>query len=180
MIGTDVDSTAIAGSEKNLEWFRNRYKIPKGKYHVETSDARQVSEFIAHLRQIKAITSVEGIVTEGTLGPTYGKFPNNSEIEQNFKDLAELYTASFADFSKFLSNKAKVVMCIPAYKKGQSEYIMFPSLDFATTNGYNILSAIPKEFALHMPFLRLTPRGSVIYDRKDQIVAREIVIFEKS
>jgi tRNA G10 N-methylase Trm11 len=179
MVGTDVDKLAIAGSEKNLEWFRNRYKIPKGKYHLEVSDARSVSDFIAHLRQIKAITTVDAIVTEGTLGPIYGKLPSPVEMTKNFADLEELYRDCFSDFAKFLENKAKIVMCVPAYKRGQNEYIMFPSLDFATSNGYNIVSVIQKEFSSQMPFLRLSPRGTVIYDRKDQTVAREIVIFEK-
>jgi tRNA G10 N-methylase Trm11 len=90
MVGTDVDKLAIAGSEKNLEWFRNRYKIPKGKYHLEVSDARSVSDFIAHLKQIKAITTVDAIVTEGTLGPIYGKLPSPVEMTKNFADLEEL------------------------------------------------------------------------------------------
>ncbi len=179
MIGTDIDKPAISGSEKNLEWFRNRYKIPKGKYHLETTDARSVSEFIAHLKQIKAITKVNAIVTEGTLGPMYSQFPSSNEIDKNFKDLQSLYSACFVDFAKFLEDKGKIVMCIPAYRKGQNEYVLLPNLDFATANGYNIVSVIKPEFVSHMPFLRLSPRGSVIYDRKDQIVAREILIFEK-
>ncbi len=181
MIGTDIDKFAIQGCEKNLEWFRNRYKIPKGKYHIEVSDAKNVSSFVAHLKEVKAITEIAGIVTEGTLGPLYShKFPSPAEIAENFANLEVLYAKCFEDFNKFLKSKSKIVLSVPAYKKSLTEYIMFPTLDFATKNGYNIISVIDLKVAKTLPFLRVTPRGTVIYDRKDQIVAREIVIFEKT
>ena len=181
MVGTDIDKFAIQGCEKNLEWFRNRYKVPKGKYHIEVSDAKNVSTFIKHLKEIKAITEVTGIVTEGTLGPLYShKFPSPGEISQNFANLGSLYATCFDDFNKFLQPKSKIAITIPAYKKSLTEYIMFPTLDFARVYGYNIVSVIDQKVAKTLPFLRVTPRGTVIYDRKDQIVAREIVVFEKT
>ncbi len=177
-LGTDINSVAISGSEKNLEWFRNRYKISKGKFHLEVSDAKEVSKIVQNLKKIGAFSTVDGIVTEGYLGPMYSEFPSPAEIKKNFKDLMELYTAAFQDYSKFLSKGSKVVMCLPAYKKG-IEYVQMPDLDFATKNGYNLIDLIPSNLASSLPFLKLTDRGTAIYDRKDQIVAREIIIFEK-
>lgn len=177
-LGTDINSVAISGSEKNLEWFRNRYKISKGKFHLEVSDAKEVSKIVQNLKKIGAFSTVDGIVTEGYLGPMYSEFPSPAEIKKNFKDLMELYTAAFEDYSKFLSKGSKVVMCLPAYKKG-IEYVQMPDLDFATKNGYNLIDLIPSNLASSLPFLKLTDRGTAIYDRKDQIVAREIIIFEK-
>lgn len=179
MLGSDLNPGAISGSEKNLEWFRNRYKIPKGKFHVETSDAREVSRLVENLVQIGAFKTVSGIVTEGYLGPMYTKFPPRSEIEKNFADLEALYTASFQDFLKFLPSGGKVVICLPTYKHAKG-YTGFPTLDFITKNGYTIVDLIPSILAESMPFLKLTDRKTAIYDRKDQIVAREIVIFEKN
>jgi hypothetical protein len=45
--------------------------------------------------------------------------------------------------------------------------------------GYNVVDIVPEKIAKTMPFLQITDRKTAIYDRKDQIVAREIVIFEK-
>ncbi len=180
MLGTDINSGAISGSEKNLEWFRNRYKISPGKYHLDVADAREVNILVEKLKLIGAFKEIKGIVTEGYLGPMYGKFPKMEEIEANFKELAELYKASFTEFSKFLPTGARVVLCIPAYKKGRTEYISFPSLDFITSLGYNTVDLIPAKVAKTMKFLQLTDRGTAFYDRKDQIVAREIVVFEKN
>lgn len=178
MLGSDINPAAIAGSEKNLEWFRNRYKIPKGKFHAEVADAQEVSKLVENLIKIGAFKSIAGIVTEGYLGPMYTKFPTPPEIEKNFTELTELYTKSFQDFLKFLPSNGKVVICLPAYKRGDN-YTMFPSLDFILKLGYNHIDLVPSILAESMPFLKLTERKTAIYDRKDQIVAREIVIFEK-
>lgn len=179
MLGTDINKAAIAGSEKNLEWFRNRYKIPKGKYHLETADVTKVAAIIENLKKINAFKSINGIVTEGTLGPNYSKYPKPEEIKANFKNLAELYTHAFAEFSKFLENKGKIVICLPAYKKGLTSYEMMPNLDFAGVSGYTTEDLFPENLVTKFSFLKLTPRRTVIYDRKDQIVAREIVVFKK-
>jgi tRNA G10 N-methylase Trm11 len=172
MLGSDINKFAIKGSETNLEWFRNRYKIAPGKYSVEVADATN----LAHLLGTQKISSV---VTEGTLGPVYGIYPKPGEIAKNFKDLEDLYTKCFVEFSKFIPSGGRVVLCIPAYKKTRDSYEMLPSLDFISALGYNLVDAIPANLAKKFKFLRLTERNTAIYDRKDQVVAREIVIFEK-
>ncbi len=172
MLGSDINKKAILGSEQNLEWFRNRYKISPGKYHVEVADAQKVAGLLSAQK-------INAVVTEGTLGPIYGKYPKPEEITANFSDLTKLHSACLAEFSKFLPPKGRVVMCIPAYKKTRDLYEMLPSLDFAETLGYNLLDIISPSLAKKMKFLRFTNRDTAIYDRKDQVVAREIVIFEK-
>lgn len=174
MIGSDINKVAIKGSEQNLEWFRNRYKIAPGKYGVEVCDATKVFSLIE-----KSKNKVSAIVTEGTLGPIYGIYPKPQEIEQNFKDLAILYKDSLTEFSKFLAKGSRVIMCIPAYRKGPGNYEKFPNLDFIEALGYNFIDIISPVIAKNLKFLKLTERKTAIYDRKDQVVAREIVIFEK-
>ena len=179
VLGTDINPTAIAGCEKNLEWFRNRYKIAPGKFHAEVSDARSVSMMVQKLALIGAFKQIHGIVTEGYLGPMYGTMPKPEAMKANFQELKELYQESFKEFAKFLPQGGRVVLCIPAYKSSRTDYTFFPSLDFITALGYNVIDIIPANFAKNMPFLQLTQRKTAVYDRKDQVVAREIVVFEK-
>jgi tRNA G10 N-methylase Trm11 len=156
-----------------LEWFRNRYHIPAGKYILNVSDAAEVSKLVDK-------QAISAIVTECTLGPLYSQFPKSDEIEKNFADLNKLYKESFVDFSKFLPAGARVVLCVPAYRRGRENYVTLESLDAIKNLGYNLLELVPKKVANQMKFLKLTERKTAIYDRKDQIVAREIVIFEKN
>src|SRR6185369_322411 len=95
MLGSDINKFAIKGSETNLEWFRNRYKIAPGKYSVEVADATSFAHLLASQK-------IAGIVTEGTLGPVYGQYPKPGEIEKNFANLQTLYTKAFGEFSKLL------------------------------------------------------------------------------
>lgn len=178
VLGSDISQKAILGSEKNLEWFRHRYKIPKGKYHLEVSDVKDISALVSNIVKVGAITQIKAVVTEGYLGPLYGQFPKPDEIKHNFEELKTLYTNAFQEFLKILPDKARVVICIPAYKKGK-EYTLFPSLDFIKDFGYNLVDVIPQNLLQKFSFAKVTSRGTVIYDRKDQVVAREIVIFEK-
>ncbi len=170
MLGSDINKSAIAGSETNLEWFRNRYKAPNGKYKVETADVGVVSKTFKD-------DKIAAIVTEGSLGPMYGKMPAQAEIDANFKDLTELWTKSFKEFKKILPVGARVVVCIPAYRRFNGEYVFLPTVDFITKLGYSIEDHFPQAVRDLAPFLKITERKSMIYDRKDQIVAREIITF---
>lgn len=173
MYGSDINKLAIRGSEQNLEWFRNRYKIAPGKYHLEVSDASKISALLSGHK-------ISSIVTEGTLGPIYSQYPKPEEIKKNFENLKNLYAKSLSDFLKILPPKGRIVMCIPAYKKDRNSYEQMPSLDFIADLGYNQMALIPDSLAKKMNFLKLSARKTAIYDRKDQIVTREIAIFEKN
>jgi hypothetical protein len=54
-----------------------------------------------------------------------------------------------------------------------------PNLDFAAQNGYTVVAPLSPEIKAKYKFLKVTERNTIVYDRKDQIVAREIVIFQK-
>ncbi|HYF05896.1 MAG TPA: DNA methyltransferase [Patescibacteria group bacterium] len=182
VLGSDIEKQQISDAEKNLEWFRNRYRIPNGKYHVEVMDARNVSTLIEKIIKTGAVTEVKAVVTEGTLGPPYSEFPSSVDMQRNFDDLAALYKDCLTDFAKFLPPKGRVVMCMPAYRKGRGEYVSLPQekLDFLEELGYTIKDIIPQVLSKKFKFLKLSERGTCFYDRKDQIVAREIIIFEKA
>jgi len=170
-IGSDLEEKMVQNSEKNLEWFRNRYHVAPNRYKLFTSHAAEISI-------VFPTEKVSAIVTEGTLGPIYGKLPKKPEMVANFKNLAKLYDQVFKEFKKFLAPGAKVAMCLPAYKVSQTDYEFMPSVDFATQNGYTVLDLLPAHLVEKYRFLKLTPRKSAIYDRKDQVVAREIIIFQ--
>ncbi len=170
-IGSDLEEKMVQNSEKNLEWFRNRYHVAPNRYKLFISNAAEISI-------VFPTEKVSAIVTEGTLGPIYGKLPKKSEMDTNFKNLTKLYGQVFKEFKKFLNQGAKVVISLPAYKTTQTDYEFMPNLDFATQNGYTVLDLLPKDIVEKYRFLKLTPRKSAIYDRKDQVVAREILIFQ--
>jgi tRNA G10 N-methylase Trm11 len=168
--GSDIARFGINGSEKNLEWFRNRYKVPPNKYKLEVADATKVSEAFKD-------DKFTAVVTEGTLGPIYSELPKPAEIAQNFADLEQLWEKTFTEFKKILLPGARVVICLPAYRLTERDYAPLPSIDFITDLGYDIEDHFTPQIKASMPFLKVTARGSIIYDRKEQVVAREIITF---
>jgi len=169
-VGSDLDQTAIENSEKNLEWFRNRYHVAPNRYKLFRSHAAEISVQLPNF-------PISAVVSEGTLGPIYSRIPKKSDIDNNFKNLSKLYEQVFREFKKFLPEGAKVVMCLPAYKVSHTDYESMPNLDFAYKNGYTILDPINPQIRTKYKFLKVTNRKSIVYDRKDQVVAREIFIF---
>ncbi|MBX4187303.1 MAG: hypothetical protein KW802_03560 [Candidatus Doudnabacteria bacterium] len=170
-LGSDIEQKMIENSEKNLEWFRNRYHVSPGRYKLFKSHAAEISTQIPGEK-------VAAIVTEGTLGPIYGKLPKKPEMQANFKTLAKLYEQVFKEFKKILPKDRKVVLCLPAYKTTMSDYEIMPDLDFALQNGYTAVDPLPAELTAKYRFLRVSPRKTIMYDRKDQVVAREIITFK--
>ena len=170
-IGSDLEQRMVENSEKNLEWFRNRYHVALGRYKLFTSHAAEIAS------QLPPDSKISAIVSEGTLGPIYGKLPKKSEMQENFKNLSKLYDQVFKEFKKILPEGHRIVLCLPAYKISHSDYESMPDLDFATQNGYTVVDPISPDLTAKYKFLRVTPRKSIIYDRKDQVVAREIIIF---
>ena len=169
-LGSDLDQTAIENSEKNLEWFRNRYHVAPNRYKLIRSHAAEISAALTNYK-------ISAVATEGTLGPIYTKLPKKADMQTNFKNLARLYEQVFKELKKMLPEGSRVVMCLPAYKLNQSEYEFMDNLDFAAKNGYTVLDPIPVPLKTKYRFLKVTSRNTVVYDRKDQVVAREIVIF---
>src|SRR5258708_5612508 len=108
-IGSDLEQKMIENSEKDLEWFRNRYHVAPGRYKLFKANAAEISILLPNYQ-------VAAIVTEGTLGPIYAKLPKKPEMQSNFKNLSKLYDQVFKEFKKFLAEGSKVVISWPAYK----------------------------------------------------------------
>lgn len=179
-IGTDSGEATIFLAQKNLEWLAETMKkknpqsaISKEMYRLFQADARLIAKAIP-------ADSISAIVTEGTLGPRYGRiFPTDAQIKANFSMLENLYLSAFAQFRKILKNNGRVVISFPFYALKGREQAFVPFIDKIKRLGYNVESPIKADKAKNIPLLSLTKNGTIVYSRPDQIVGREIVIFKK-
>ncbi|MDP3057786.1 MAG: DNA methyltransferase [bacterium] len=180
VIGTDSNSATIALAKQNLEWLIETMKrkdpksaISKEMYQLFQADARLIA------KPIQA-NSISAIVTEGTLGPKYGRIlPSDKQMQDNFKNLEKLYLDVFAQFKTILKKDGRVVISFPVYiiKGTRQEFI--PFLDKLVQLGYNIKRPIKADELKGIPLLALSKNGTIVYSRPDQNVGREIVIFTK-
>lgn len=172
-IGSDFDDKILEFSRKNLEWLKANYTLKNPSYELFKRDATTVSKVVAN-------NSIDAIVTEGTLGPKYSdKIPGYEEITHNFRMLELLYVAAFREFKNVLKNGSRIVITLPFYRLKDGGKAFAPFIDKLLNEGYNTIYAINDELLRKNPVIHLTDRGTILYERPDQKVGREIVIFAK-
>src|SRR3989344_308009 len=168
VVGSDISEKAVEAAEKNLLWIKNRYKLPPGHFQVVVSDVKDLQKNLPKF-------AYEAVVTEGTLGPAYTMAPDEKEIKKNFAALEKSYLPGLAAIKEVLGPGKRVVIALPAYRT-ESGYHFFDIIDKVSKLGYDVVDPLPAVLMERFDFLLVTGRRSIIYDRKDQFVSREIFI----
>lgn len=153
VVGSDINPQAVEGTKKNLNWL------------TETTEQEdKIFELDATTLTTKNFPKdVDAVVTEGYLGPIQTTFPDERTQNKIFSELERLHI----QWLKSVPKDTPVVLTIPAFRTIHGKYnrfIQFPKL--AKTLGFQITNQSSNE-------------GPLIYDRKDQFVAREIVVMKK-
>lgn len=169
VIGSDANDKQIINSKTNLEWLATKYILKYPDYKIFQCDINGI------FKKIKP-NSIDAIVTESTLGPAYDKIPQKTEVRKNFRDLEKIYFKFFQIAKLVLRKRARIVVTIPAYRIKQGQYVFAPFVDRLEKMGYSIISPLDKKFITK--HTKITSRNSIIYDRPNQFVAREVFIFE--
>ena len=169
VIGSDANGEQIAGSKENLKWLETKYILEYPDYKIFQADIKSISKKVKQ-------NSIDAIVTESTLGPVYKKVPSKIEIKHNYNLLVKMYLSFFQIAKPILRKKGRLVITIPAYKMKDNSFIVAPFIDRLEKIGYSVVSPLNKEFM--MENIKITDRNSIIYFRQNQIVAREVFVFE--
>ena len=156
VIGTDIDSRMVEFSQKNCKWLEEKFGT-NNLYRILEKDAQRIKK-----EDIKNLSpnQIDGIITEGYLGPPFSSPPSSEKQEIIFSELTQLHANWLKAAHKATPPHCKIVMCKTAYRiKDTIEH--FPNFEqIAQTAGYRIAQ-------------------TYTYDRPDQIVIRDIAILEK-
>lgn len=159
LIGSDNEADAVSGSQKNLAWFQEKFKITPHSLSIFQCDAR-------NLAQNFAADSIDVIIAEPYLGPPLTGRELSSIIQKNRDELEILYAAAFQEFAKILKPGGVVAFIFPRFQKGQNVFEI-RNLDQIKKYGFAIEP------------LSESRRGSVIYQKDIQHLAREIFVFRR-
>ncbi len=182
LMGSDRDKKAIERTRINLEWlgnFTSQMKTASFSLHLI---ACSIEELPAHMPQ----GGIHAIVTEPYLGPPRIKPLSPEEVPQMRMELSSLYRRAFASFARVLVSGGRVVMVWPVWRvAGRSvakTAVAFLDLERAAHEaGLTVID----------PFLEglrpipgaehgyLKERHSLLYQREDQVVFREVRLFKK-
>ncbi len=149
VIGTDIRADAVKQTLDNLKWFVSVYP---GVYTYDAFmvDATQITKEMLHGK-------VDAIVAEGLLGPVN---PSAKELPNIFKGLEKLYLGSLRQWRQILAPGARVCLALPQVEIGKTTYSLAALIDRSSELGYN------------------THLASMIYDRPEAVVKREIFVLE--
>jgi len=168
-VGSDIDSIILNKAQKNLAWIRNQ--------SVNNISAEQQFRLFVKdaclLKETDLPEKIAAVVTESYLGPALTRLPSKPEIDKNFSRISEMLKRFFGAIGKILKTGTPVIISIPAYKS-QNKYIRienFPSL--ISDNIFKIEPLISHAEAAKYN-ISISKEPSLIYDRPDQIVGREI------
>src|SRR3990172_3131157 len=170
LIGADCDARAIDDTKKNTAWFQDEFKIRPRFLNIFQCDARELSQ------KIQA-NSIDAIITEPYLGPPLTGWENIMELQENKNDLEVLYIAAFQEFFKILKPAGTIVFIFPRFQKDGPAFVK-------TAAGKQIIEIRNldqiKKCGFTIQPLSQSRRGSVIYQKDIQHLAREIFVFKRN
>ncbi len=170
LLGTDASDKAIADSRKNIAWLVEQNPTHKdADWKVELVSVQKLGEKFSS-------GSIDGIATEPYLGkPKHGR-ESLAELESEAKELAKLYLDAFLEFKKILRPGGRVVFIIPRFviRAGPLRR-SFSEASAPITISDKILPQLQKlGFAVDQLLPKLNKSQFLLYQRPDQLVAREI------
>ncbi len=158
VIGSDIKKENVEGANQNLWWLSKQFELPQN-YQTFVHDV---------MDKLKEKIEVNAVVCEGYLGKPKKSLPHQKILKKEIAFLEDLYEHLFVNLKSVLKEGSSVVICLPCFKD-RGKYIFLE----------NVLEKI-KDLGYSAVALSEARRGSLIYDRKDQIVGREIFKFRKT
>ncbi len=166
VVGSDISQEAVDDTKKNLDWITSSCQLSVVSCQLFVSDVRSIAE---HLEK----QSVDAIVTEPFLGPPLTGRETPVLLGKTRRDITALVMDAFQSFTKVVRSASKgaggrVVMVLPVLG-GE----LLP-IDGIEARGWRLVPIIPD---IAKNFSGMTNRGTILYSRADQHLAREITVW---
>ncbi len=172
LYGTDKNAAAVAGTEKNIAWVKEKgmIKVDTGNVKLIASDARDLGKHIAP-------GTLDGVACELYLGPVRTGTETRGALQKRLDELTKLYYECLSAWKPLLKPGAPVVFAMPVYILGIEKHGInakeFEKLGFRSES----LLPAPVLNRLGTPE---TKNHGLLYGRNDQRVWREIIRFRCS
>jgi tRNA G10 N-methylase Trm11 len=166
VIGSDLSRENIDKCHKNLEWLGKQTPL-KSKMRLFSKDATKITK--SDLPE-----SVAAVVSETFLGPPVSRTPTTSQIEETQAMVENLLAGFLTNLKPLLPPTARVVLTLLAYRDGRDYLTMDRLHQHLEKFGYEEEPLLPEKVVKELG-LNAAVAGTMIYERPDQTVCREIV-----
>lgn len=128
VVGSDLDTAAVAGAQANLAWLQEYYQT-KPSFTVVPGDATRPGLLQSVQPQL--------LVTEPFLGKPN---PKPIELANIFKGLYKLYLGAFKNWTNSLAPGAVICIVLPVVEVGKQRFSLENLVDKLPALGYTTLS----------------------------------------
>ncbi len=163
VLASDNAQKAVNGTEKNIEWLRKVFKIPKKDISADVWKQDATKPF-----ELKNKPNI--IVTEGTLGPALTNRATVKDAETYCKQAEELTAAFLKNCAETLPG-VPVVMTLPVWYAQKKMIHLTKIWKVAEDLGFR--PSLPPHADPS-----IDGRFSIMYRRNDQFVGREIILLK--
>lgn len=161
VVGTDIDARMVKYTEKNLEWLNELYDLPNLEAVLEVGDATN------HTWPVQA----DFVAAETYLGRPFTSVPSGQILNQTISECNLIIKKFLQNIHGQLAPGARLCLAIPAWQIGKNPLKRLPLVDQISNLGYNLVS-----FERTLSSKGNTP---LVYQRPDQIVARELLVITR-
>lgn len=177
LIGTDQDGSAIKRTHANLQWLATMTPTMRSSSYsltLKLADVKMLPHKVGECM-------VDAIVTEPYLGPPRTEPLSDEEAGRMQREIGALYRDAFRAFASVLKPGGRVVIVWPVWRTGRCDKVFLERAHEREATGFTTVD--PLLFPINpMPGEEegyLHERHSLLYQRADQYVLREIKIFTK-
>jgi len=171
VVGSDINKEVLEKAKKNITWTQSQFPETKKNVRIFKKDATQLSK--------KDLPEkIDLVVTESYLGPPVSIFPTPEHLQLTFRNIEKIIIGFFNTAKSWLKPGTPVIICFPIYRRQDRMFFMENIDNKIKKLGFESQPLIPKEIISQFN-LKTFQRQSLIYDRPDQIIGREIWKFVK-
>lgn len=153
VVGTDLEPRMIKYSEGNLDWLHDLYQMPALASVLEQGDATNHSWTV----------QPDYVACETYLGRPFTAMPTPEVLNQTISECNLIIKKFLKNIHGQLAPGTRLCLAVPAWQVRLGDHKSLPLVDQIHDLGYNQVSFE------HAP-------EPLIYSRKDQIVARQLII----
>jgi tRNA (guanine10-N2)-dimethyltransferase len=156
--GSDLEPRMVDYSRQNLEWLAKQYELDLERVRLETGDAT------SH----KWTPPIDMVAAETYLGRPFTARPDAEVLAQTVADCNLIIKKFLQNIHGQIAAGTRLSLAVPAWQIRPNEFKHLPLIDRISDLGYNRIS------------FEHVRDEDLIYYRKDQIVARKLIVITRN
>lgn len=174
-IGSDIRGETVEGANINCKWIQEKFPhASHASFETFVQDITSMNPDEITKKYHPAL-----VISESYLGPYFKKKPSHEEIKKLQKNLGELYQKAIEKLSKL---QIPIVLAIACHKQNKDYFFNEEIIHAIKQANLKQVALLPnwilKRFTAEQALTAgyAPDRRTLIYDRDDQMVAREIFV----